>query len=272
MIEAINRCIEECYEEVLNSDNKQLQGLLNKLKNEVGDRSYKNIVKGAIASVISQSLMFYFPEEVIIELICKNLKDVIVRLPELKKSYIMKCSLEGHDEYVYRTIEVPSYISLDELCCAILGSFNAEGCHMYSVDYARKTYFCSAYDDDYRTNIEYADEYTLNDLKLRKDSKMVITYDFGDNYEINVKVEETIHNDFLFELEYMYVLDGEGYGIWEDNHYLLDLYYWNKEQYNQVIEQYDFIDNPLEEEYDFEDNDLYEDMMYFKTIYEDHME
>lgn len=271
MIDIINKCLDDCYEEVVNSDLSQLQLLFNKIKSEVSDNNFQEIVRNVVTSVVSQAMIYYFPEDVIIELLCKSLEDIVERLPELKKSYTFRCTLEGHEDYIYRTIEVPSYMTLDDLCCAVLGSFNADGYHMYSVDYGKKTYYCSAYHDDYRTYTEYASDYTLNELGLRKNRKMVITYDFGDNYEIVLKLEDIFNNDFIFELEHMYVLEGEGYGIWEDHHYLLDMYYWNKDEYNKAISEYEFIDNPLEEDYDFEEEDLFEDMIYFKTVFEDNI-
>lgn len=272
MLEIINKCVEGCCEKVINNESEELQGLLTKIKEEVNENCYKDIVMRTVTSIISQAMVFSFEEEIIIELVCRSLEEVIDRLPELKKSYVLRCHMEGHEDYIYRTIEVPSYMSLDEFCCAVLGSFNADGYHMYSVDYDRKTYFCPGYDDDYRTHINYTTDYTLNDIDIRDNKELVITYDFGDNYEIVVRLEDVFINDFIFDLEYMYILDGEGYGIWEDHHYLLDMYYWNKDEYNEAVQEYGFIENPLEEVYDCEDEDLFEDMMYFKTMFEDNME
>ena len=94
----------------------------------------------------------------------------------------------------------------------------------------------------------------------------------SDPYELLGHTDLSVANDFLFELEYMYVLDGEGYGIWEDAHYWLDLYYDDKDYFYEMMEEEGMEEDyfAVNEEFDLDvaNETLIEDYDYVCQLYD----
>ena len=271
--ERISQCIEECYDEIINCQSEQVNQLFKTIKKEVNQESFEDIIKEVTRNTVAQIIATEMPGEYVEELLCYNLENLIANLGDYKKSYVFECRLRGQEDYVNRIIEVPSYLTLEDFCYCVLGSFNAEGYHMFSVDYRKDTFYCRQFNDQFYDEDEmlYVDDCSLNDLSIRKNSKLVLTYDFGDNYEFEIKLKEVKNNNCLVNIDDMKVIDGKGYGIWEDNHHLLDMYYDDKNEYDRFVEEegYDIECAPMEEEFILDEADLFEDFMRFKTIVED---
>ncbi len=93
----------------------------------------------------------------------------------------------------WRKIQIDSRYDLDELCREILDAFDFDYDHLYGVtyrnNYGEKITYNGAPD------IDYAEEPTTEDiligeLKIEKGSKLEFVYDYGDNWEFNLIVED----------------------------------------------------------------------------------
>lgn len=116
-------------------------------------------------------------------------------------SMIMSVSLEGFNKEIKRKIIVNNNIGIDKFCRAIIASMRGDMGHLYSIKVKRKMY-----GDDIL-------EYNLSYLDIEAKDKFTVVYDFGDNWEFNVRVSKIVsgYHDKDFE-----ILDGTGYGIVED--------------------------------------------------------
>lgn len=67
------------------------------------------------------------------------------------------------------------------------------------------------------------------------------------------------------------IIDGNRYGIWEDAHRLLDLYYMNRKEFLKTIDEYGLSDEDfIFEEFDIDTYNemLIDDFEYLKMAYE----
>ena len=83
----------------------------------------------------------------------------------------------------------------------------------------------------------YAADMTIADLSLHEGSHLVLWYDFGDDYFFDIHVMDVDEHNDIQSLDDLKVLAGEGYGIWEDEHQLLELYYENQEEFLRVVSE-----------------------------------
>lgn len=70
--------------------------------------------------------------------------------------------------------------------------FKSEGSHLFQIIHNKIKYDCDVSEDDgyYEEEFRYASMTDIPELKLRKGSKLELVYDFGDNYELDIKVIE----------------------------------------------------------------------------------
>ena len=110
------------------------------------------------------------------------------------KKYTLKVYPVGLGREVYRVMEISGEHTLDDLCDAILTSFDFDDDHLYEFCMDNKMYSENNYvsapleEDDPSTNI------SLDTLGLMTRQKFTLHYDFGDDwlFAINVrKIEET---------------------------------------------------------------------------------
>lgn len=266
----IDKMFDACYEELVCSHDERIQKCIKQIRNLVGNDDEEAFIMGFIRMNIREVLFGEIDEEEFDDLFVDYFEEAVEKLKDVKKSIVLKVELMGQEEKLNRIIEIPYCFSVADMAYAILGTFNADGEHMFYVEYKDEKYYCSLEPDDYMA--ELAENVYLPTLQLRKNSKMELCYDFGDHYLFHIQVVEIKTYKDLFALEQMQVMDGEGYGIWEDEHYALDLYLDNpKEFYNYVKEQeLELAYYDLDSEFDLEESqdDFLDEYYTMKGIYE----
>ena len=70
------------------------------------------------------------------------LQDVVKDLKDQTKSMVLKVTLEGQEENLYRTLELPYGLALDEMVHMILGTFKVSSTHLYNISYKHDTFMC----------------------------------------------------------------------------------------------------------------------------------
>ncbi|MEV0730487.1 plasmid pRiA4b ORF-3 family protein [Polymorphospora sp. NPDC050346] len=98
----------------------------------------------------------------------------------------LKVSLHGARPPIWRRIEVPSDTSLHELHLVIQAAFGWENYHMWMFENATGRYGIP----DRELDIRSAATRKIRDVAARKGSRLDYTYDFGDNWEHSIVVEE----------------------------------------------------------------------------------
>ena len=149
-----------------------------------------------------------------------------------KRKYIFRVKVKGLEKYITREIAIPKSMSLGDLGIAIILAFHGECSHLFQFTIDKKRYVLdpseAVFDEP-----EYVFDTYIKDIHWNPKKKYNFTYDFGDNYEFSVQFVKEVEDTGDYPIE---VLKGKGYGIWEDNHYYLDLYYMDPET---LVEDYD---------------------------------
>lgn len=199
------------------------------------------------------------------------LPEAIKMIPAMKQMYKLKITLNGYEDQIYRIIQVPCIIPLADLGYVILSIFNAMAYHLFDFTIKKQRYDCEVKRilGDYFENDEFALDYKLASFNFKKNAKFSFHYDYGEDYEFTIQVMDIIKTDSLVDIE---VIDGKGSGIWEDEHYLMDLYYNDKEAFQAFIEENGLEADafPIDEEFDIDTckGVLYDEFMDIKMGYE----
>lgn len=117
------------------------------------------------------------------------------------KSIVMNVSLNGFDKEIKRKIIVNNNILIDKFCRAVIVSMQGEIDHLYTVKFNK------------RLSDENILDEKLSYLELSVGSKFKVIYDYGDNWQFNVRVSKV--NSGFYDKEFE-ILSGLGYGIVED--------------------------------------------------------
>ena len=101
----------------------------------------------------------------------------------------------------------------------------------------------------------------------------MMTYDFWENYRFIIEVADIKNTNETYVLEDIKVLEGKGYGIVEDHHYVFDAYYdGDKEAVEEYLEAYSIELDEFEPAIPFDIEDCNEilnmNMATFFEIYE----
>ena len=261
--------IELCYQELLETQNPSIQKDLKLVKKQLSKREQEMFLKRVLCVHLSDFLLRDDAESDFDEMFVEMFHEVSSQLKARDKSIVIKVELEGQENNIYRIMEIPYFISLADMAYLVLGSLEADANHLFMIT-CRQDRFVSPADPGGFIDT-YADEYMLSHLNLRKNSRLELLYDFGDDYNIIIRVLE-IKKKRNFTIDDSQVLEGNGYGIWEDEHYALDLYYDNKQDFYKFIEENGFESEwyPLDEEFDLDVNNemLIENFYILKEAYE----
>ncbi|MDD8048254.1 MAG: hypothetical protein PHH04_01505 [Thomasclavelia sp.] len=254
----LNRFISECKYDILDSSNPKIQGYVKELKEIIPDQYEDGLFTGIASDVISQLLSFPTEdnedEEVVIDCLDRSLEE----LKNMVKSMVIEVTLEGQEDNVNRVLEVPYSLTLADLSYLVLASLRAEGSHLFNVEYQGNIYSGEQPSLDYMDKL-YAMITETSDIDLTVGSNLVIRYDFGDDYTINVKVLRINDNKELYSLGNSHHIEGNGFGIWEDNHQLLDMYYDDPDNFKEFVET-NGIELPKDLDDDF-DKTLYDGLL-----------
>lgn len=139
------------------------------------------------------------------------------------KSVVMNISLDGFAKSIKRKIIVNNNILIDKFCRAVIVSMNGDMEHLYTIKVNKKWYDEKILDEK------------LNYLDISIGKKFKVIYDFGDNWEFNVKISKVYPEYHIKEFE---VLSGTGCGILEDCGGVYNLY----EAFNDESDSIDSYD------------------------------
>lgn len=107
------------------------------------------------------------------------------RLPVTRQVYRIKVSLRGARPPIWRRIEVDPALTLAALHEIIQLAMGWENCHLHSFEHGRTTFGPPNFDLADRDEAKVR----LGDLGLRVGAKLRYTYDFGDSWEHELRVE-----------------------------------------------------------------------------------
>lgn len=150
-----------------------------------------------------KSYQEYINKKFNLEEINIKLKDDLATYKENKKAkhYIINVNLDGFKKEIKRKIIANDYLMINEFCNLVAISMNADLSHIAGMKIG-KEYIGE--------EIEYM---PIKNLKLQEKQKLVVLYDYGDNWQFNVTISkiENKHHNKSFE-----IIDGCGYGIIDD--------------------------------------------------------
>lgn len=120
-------------------------------------------------------------------------------MSQVKAIYQLKISLKGAKPPIWRTLQVPSSFTFWDLHCAIQDAFAWDHSHLHSFEYRGDTYFDLVFfgvpmDDDFDfmpktlPGWQYKIDKYLHPLR----PKMLYTYDFGDDWHHEIKLEHVL--------------------------------------------------------------------------------
>lgn len=116
----------------------------------------------------------------------------------MKKAYQLKIQLREFKPSVYRTILVDPDKSFEVLHNYIQQLFGFENSHMYSFTvWDRRNSFEIVMSDEekYNPSDKVASKTKIKDILQTEKDKVLYTYDFGDSWEFDVKLEKIVETD-----------------------------------------------------------------------------
>lgn len=263
LLEHILNCVDGLYEDVIKSRDEELQTVLAHLQTLAPDEAESLVKKGIILSMSLCLNQMEFDDELFEGLLIENLDYICQSIPRMKKTITLKIMLRGLEEKVYRVMTFPYGMNLADVAYLILGALKADGSHVFTFIHDAKKYGCEQCDEDMLDC--YAIDMTFADLQLQKGDCLSLWYDFGEDYFFDIVVEDIQNSTHIQSIEDVDIKEGNGYGIWEDAHELLEMYYRHHLQFLQkiqnmgldetdfILEEFDKIvaQECLMEDYDF---------------------
>jgi yecA family protein len=117
-------------------------------------------------------------------------KKSVKTIPQEGQSYQLEISLAFTDPVIWRRIEVPSSLTLEELHTVIQMAMGWQNLHLHSFRGGMISYGPQLADDYMDTAIRDESCYLLSDLEKEFLQGVVYTYDFGDNWEHVILLEK----------------------------------------------------------------------------------
>lgn len=102
--------------------------------------------------------------------------------------YRLKITLRGLRPPIWRRIEVPGNAPLDHLDLMIQAAMGWYNCHLHCFTIGQTIF--GMRDDEFDLDFEDETEYRLRDVVGREKERFCYTYDFGDDWEHDVRVEK----------------------------------------------------------------------------------
>jgi hypothetical protein len=149
-------------------------------------------------------------------------KEIIMAQP--RTIYQFRAELENFKPKIWRLYEVSEDVTVARLAYTTMVLFEMDASHLYCVDLIRKgaeeVHFalpiCTEWDiHDKYIHINPA-KFKLKDVTDTPGSIFRLSYDFGDCWEIAIKLKKVFVTPNFKKADYPRVIDGEGYGIIED--------------------------------------------------------
>lgn len=268
----IEKMVKNCYLELIQAPDQEIQEALDMLKCNVPEERFEEVVSRFLMDGLRMAKEHDMSEADFDEFFIMNLKGFAQHSFNIKKSIVVDVKLKGQEENINRVLEIPYVFTVADLAYVILASMNAMASHLFSITHKKVTYYCGAYESDVEEEVWYATEFMLDELKLKKGSKMDLVYDFGDNFEFEIKVKEIKNNSEAFGIDQIHVIKGSGYGIWEEAHYEMNLYYDHPDEFASFIKENELYEEmyPCDEVFDCDEMNeaIAFDLMNIKHVYE----
>lgn len=237
---------EDMRKKAAETDSVALKKAMDKLEKLNDSIAEEYIFRNALLGITSILFMHEVNEEETEEALAHFIDNLTNEMEKLKNRYVFKVELKGYEDKINRILTIPQNCSLSDLGIGIILAFHGEFSHLMRFTINRKKYSIY-FDEDVYEDVydEDAREWSLEELNLKKTTKIKLEYDFGEGYEFMIKLISKEKSDSLNP--HVIVKDGEGYGIWEDNFYLLQRFYENPDMsmidyIGEDIALKDFID------------------------------
>ncbi len=133
--------------------------------------------------------------------------------------YKFKIKLRELEEYIWRDIEITSVSTVAKLGYAILAAFEAEGSHLFCMNFGDERYEIVFDEDGYEDfDIEVVDPTSvkLSSLKLKSGDSLSLEYDYGAGWIFDIEFLSSTSLKKGMGTHYPYITDGMGWGIVED--------------------------------------------------------
>ncbi len=132
--------------------------------------------------------------------------------------YKFKVKLRELENKIWRDIEISSASNVAKLGYAVLAAFEAEGNHLFCINYkdCRYEIVCDDFYEDFGMKIEDPISKKLSSLKMEIGDKMEMEYDYGASWRFDIEFVSAEPMKKGMGTHYPYVTDGAGWGIIED--------------------------------------------------------
>lgn len=144
-------------------------------------------------------------------------------------AYQLYAELEDYTPKLWRRFQVPGSITMAKLAYCVMTLFEMRGHHLLSVEHERPAVTASGRRSSRMEQVGHysfpgiddlegqdATQVKLSQLDLAAPSRLVVWYDFGDDWRVHIALEKTINDRELRAKDLPRVLEGEGFGILED--------------------------------------------------------
>ena len=152
----------------------------------------------------------------------------------IKKIYQFHSELEDFKPKIWRRFQIADDITIAELGYIVMTMYEMMASHLLAIEHERpfltpsgrlskRMELICRYDipddfgdwkDDWRG--EDATKIKLSELQFEPTSRLLVWYDFGDDWHVILKIEQVFEGDELPDYEFPRVLAGKGFGIVED--------------------------------------------------------
>lgn len=163
--------------------------------------------------------------------------------------YKIRVTLQGFKREINRTMLINDNVELETFCRAIITAMNGDLSHLYNLKYKNKYYIMNEMELNQYNEVNMG-SLRISELDLSEKDKMIINYDYGDNWNFEITIQKIIkgHND-----KNIVVLAGKGkgieddcggiYGLWDliqnkDNDWGYDIDDFNIDEINEELDKY----------------------------------
>lgn len=151
----------------------------------------------------------------------------------VNKIYQFYSELEDFKPKIWRRFQVAADITVAELGYVVMTMFEMMASHLLAIEHERP-YLTPSGRQSKRTELlcryDIPDEFSdwkelggkdatktkLSSVKFEPTSRLLVWYDFGDDWRVILKLEKILKNEELPDGEFPRVLEGKGFGIVED--------------------------------------------------------
>lgn len=250
------------YRTLLETDNKVIRKNVDKLLKLAPEEEHVSMMMPLIAMLATDVIPYSFDEDD--SSVYENaVKSYVKMMEDQFKSIKVKAYIADIPQ-VYREMDLPYGLFLNDLALYVLAAFGCDGSHMYNVSIKKKVYDCL---DNPEDNI------SLSTARVKKGTTLVVHYDFGECYDFVVEIEEVVKEKIQRDILTGKLISYSGLDIFEDNKHLMELYYSDEEEFNKYVEENgldEWVEDYLYENDEMDDEDyLIDEYFELASIYDD---